>query len=128
MKTLIIVALMAGAVVGLSGCGKPSDTSRASIKSPAFMFWCYRDEVVSSDYTVPEMTTAAAATYLQNRMKTVHGYVSSRCDLDKHILSVSYESSAVRKMNFEEAIALSGFSVNGRPASPKAQIPAGVKE
>jgi hypothetical protein len=31
-------------------------------------------------------------------------------------------------MNFEEAIELSGFDVNGRPASLNAQIPEGVLE
>ena len=30
-------------------------------------------------------------------------------------------------MNIEEAIALSGFAVNGRPANPKAKIPEGIK-
>ena len=122
MMALASVALLA------AGCGEQSVNSREGIKSPAFMFWCFRDEVVSSDYHVPEMKTPTAATFLQNRIKSIPGYVSSRSDLQKQILTVSYESSTIRKMNFEEAIALSGFDVNGRPASLNAQIPEGVLE
>ena len=40
-------------------------------------------------------------------------------------VSDEYLSSTIRKMNFEEAIALSGFNVNNRPANPQAKVPSG---
>ncbi len=95
--------------------------------NPTFMFWCFRKEIVSDDYIVSEMSKPATAAYLQNRMKTIPGYVDSTFNLQTHTLTIRYQSSTVRKMNFEEAIALSGFSVNGRPANPKAKVPQGVK-
>ncbi len=122
MKTTLLIAI-AGLMMAVKGCSKQT----AENKSPAFMFWCFREEVVSSDLHVPDMTTPAEAAYLQNRLKTIPGFERSRCDLENHTLTVSYQSSTTRKMNFEEAIALSGFSVNGRPANPRAKIPEGVK-
>ena len=93
------------------------------------MFWCFRKEVVSAQYHVPEMATTAAATYLQQTVRSVPGFESSSADLENRNLTISYYSSTIRKMNFEEAIALSGFQVNGRPANPEGEkrIPAGVK-
>jgi hypothetical protein len=75
------------------------------------------------------MMTAAAATYLQQAIRAVPGYESSSADLENRTLTISYYSSTVRKMNYEEAIALAGFQVNGRPANPEGEkrIPAGVK-
>lgn len=112
----------------LSGCGGKEQKSNVARTDPAFMFWCFRKEVVSDDFTIPEMKTTAAATYIQNRLKTVPGYTDSTYNLANQTMTVSYQSSTVRKMNFEEAIALSGFAVNHRPASSKANIPAGVKK
>jgi hypothetical protein len=75
------------------------------------------------------MRTVAAATYLQQAIRSIPGFESSSADLENRTLTISYYSTTVRKMNFEEAIALSGFSVNGRPANPEGEkrIPAGVK-
>jgi hypothetical protein len=75
------------------------------------------------------MTTPAAATYLQNVIRAVPGYESSTTDLDNQKITISYYSTSIRRMNFEEAIALAGFSVNNRPANPEGvkRIPAGVK-
>lgn len=108
-----------------SGCGKQSDG--ASGKSPAFMFWCFRKEVVSDTFHVPDMTTPAIASYLQSHLRAIPGFVDSRCNLEQRTLTVSYQSTTVRKMNFEEAIALAGFAVNDRPANPAARIPEGVR-
>lgn len=124
MKKILLILCAAGAML-TPGCGD-SGKSKAE-KSPAFMFWCYRKEVVSSDFHIPEMKTAAAARYLQNMMQTVPGYRRSAYDLTTRTLTVYYLSSTSRQMNFEETIALAGFAVNGRPASPNAHIPEGVK-
>ena len=55
------------------------------------------------------------------------GYEDSSYKLDDRTMTVSYKSSTIRKMNIEEAIALAGFTVNDRPANPKAKIPEGLK-
>ena len=128
MNKIVFIALSTLALL-TAGCGDGDARTKGNKSNPAFMFWCFRKEVVSSKYHVPEMATPAAATYLQNIVRSVPGYESSSTDLDSCMLTISYYSSAVRKMNFEEAIALSGFSVNGRPANPEGErrIPAGVK-
>jgi outer membrane biogenesis lipoprotein LolB len=123
MKKLLLITLT-GASMLITGCGKETD---AKNKSPAFMFWCYREEVVSDDFHIPDMSTPAHAAYIQNRLKVIPGFVRSQWDQQGRTLTISYQSSTIRKMNFEEAIAMLGFSVNGRPADPKAELPAGVK-
>ena len=127
MNKLVFIALSTIALL-TAGCGDRAARTKGN-DDPAFMFWCFRKEVVSSKYHVPDMATPAAATYLQNIVRSVIGYESSSTDLENRILTISYHSSSVRKMNFEETIALSGFSVNGRPANPEGEkrIPAGVK-
>lgn len=126
MKHMLLLILAASPLL-LSGCGDPAARAKEKKANPAFMFWCFRQEIVSDDFHIPDMATSAAATYIQNHLKTVPGYDSSSTDLAAHTITVSYKSSTIRKMNFEEAIALSGFSVNDRPANPKAKIPQGVK-
>lgn len=122
-----LFALLAGLMIMTSGCGEQPAGKNGGGDSPAFMFWCFRKEVVTDEYHVPEMSTPSIATYIQSRLRTIPGFESSRCDLERRTLSISYRSSLVRKMNFEEAIALSGFSANGRPADPTAKIPEGVQ-
>ena len=111
----------------LIGCSDKEARSVEKEADPTFLFWCFRKEIVSTDYHVPEMKTPATASYLQNRLKAVPGYLDSSFNLSTQTMTIEYKSSSVRKMNFEEAIALSGFAVNHRPANPKAKIPAGVK-
>ncbi|MEE9368291.1 MAG: hypothetical protein V3V05_05445 [Pontiella sp.] len=126
MKHTVFI-IFAVASLFLAGCDDKETRAKEKDANPTFMFWCFRKEIVSDTYHVPDMATTQAATYLQNRIKGVLGYDSSAYDLDSHMMTVNYKSSTVRKMNFEEAIALSGFSVNGRPTNPKAKIPEGVK-
>lgn len=126
MKRTLLFVLAAMALLS-SGCGDNEARAKEKKASPTFMFWCFRKEIVSDDYHVPEMKTEAAAKYLQAKMKTVPGYEKSSYDLASNTLTVEYRSSTVRKMNFEEAIAQSGFKVNHRPANPKAKVPEGIK-
>jgi len=88
---------------------------------------CFRQEVQVAEYSVPEMKTPAAETYLQGRLRALPGFKEASFDLEAHTITVTYNSNDIRTMNFEEAIALAGFNVNGRPANPKAKIPEGVK-
>jgi hypothetical protein len=122
MRKILLMTIAASSLV-LGGC---ADKTEKKAK-PTFMFWCFRKEIVSDEYHVPDMTTQAAAAYLQNRLKGLTGYVDSSCDLASRTMTVRYKSSVIRKMNIEEAIALGGFAVNGRPANPNAKLPEGVK-
>ncbi|HSR87866.1 MAG TPA: hypothetical protein VLL07_02840 [Pontiella sp.] len=126
-KTVLII--LSTLALLTAGCGNGDARAKEKKARPTFMFWCYRKEIVSDTYHVPEMATPAAATYLQQAVRSAPGYESSSADLENRTLTISYSSSTVRKMNFEEAIALAGFSVNGRPANPvgEARVPAGVK-
>ena len=126
MKYAISIVLLSSFAI-LAGCADQDARTKEKDADPTFMFWCFRKEIVSEEFRIPEMRTAAAASYLQNRAKAIPGYVDSRCNLNKGVMTIDYASSTVRKMNFEEAIALAGFNVNYRPANPNAKIPAGVK-
>jgi copper chaperone CopZ len=88
---------------------------------------CFRHEVQVAEYSVPEMATPAAGAYLQNQLKGVPGIVASSFDLEDRTFTVDYQSSTIRTMNIEEAIAIAGFTVNGRPANPNAKLPEGLK-
>jgi hypothetical protein len=128
MNKTVLIALSTITLL-VAGCGDKAARTKEKDTNPAFMFWCFRKEIVASSYHVPEMTTPAAATYLQNIVRSLPGYESSSTDMENRTITISYHSSTVRKMNFEEAIALAGFSVNGRPANPDGEkrIPPGVK-
>jgi copper chaperone CopZ len=88
---------------------------------------CFRQEVRIEEYHIPDMSTPAAAAYIQKSIKSVPGITESTYNIEARLLTVSYQSSTIRTMNVEEAIALSGFSVNGRPANPKAKLPEGLQ-
>ena len=120
-KTLLLAVAASSLLMG--GCADKAEKG----KKPTFMFWCFRKEIVSDEYHVPDMATPAAAAYLQNGLKILPGYVGSSYDLSSRTMTIHYKSSAIRKMNFEEAIALGGFSVNGRPAHPNPMLPEGLK-
>jgi hypothetical protein len=121
MKALIFV--LTAATLTLTGC---SDSKNSKTIDPSFLPGCFRKEIVSATFSIPEMDSPQKAAYLQQVIRVQPGYIDSRSDLEFHTLTIDYASSLIRKMNFEEAIALSGFSVNNRPASPTAKIPAGV--
>ncbi len=88
---------------------------------------CFRQEVQVAEYSVPEMGTPAAGAYIQNKLKGMPGITDSSFNLEERTFTVSYQSSTIRTMNIEEAIALAGFAVNDRPANPRAKIPEGIK-
>jgi hypothetical protein len=118
------ISLLAVSLLLLGGC---SGSDSEGNSKPTFMFWCFRKEIVSDKYHIPDMKTPAAAAYIENRLKALPGYVDSSHDLSGNLLTVRYKSSVIRKMNIEETIALAGFNVNYRPANPDARLPEGVK-
>ena len=112
-----IFPILALLLLLLSGC----EESNEKKAKPTFMFWCFRKEIVSADYSIPDMNSPQIATYIQRHLKSIPGFVDSRVQMETHTLTVDYQSSVTRKMNFEEAIAQMGFRVNNRPANPKAK-------
>lgn len=88
---------------------------------------CFRQEVQVAEYHIPAMTTPAAEAYVQSRLKGIPGIKSISGNVGTRTLTVSYESSTIRTMNIEEAIALAGFAVNNRPANPNAKLPKGLE-
>lgn len=88
---------------------------------------CFRQEVQVAEYHIPDMTTPAAEAFVQSRLKGLQGIQSMSVDSSTQTLSVSYESSTLRKMNIEETIAFCGFAVNNRPANPQAKLPKGLE-
>jgi len=89
---------------------------------------CFRQELQVAQYHIPEMNSPAADAYIQSRLKGLPGIKTLSSDLEKRTLTVSYQSSTIRRMNIEESIAFIGFSVNNRPANPNAKPPAGLKK
>ena len=88
---------------------------------------CFRQEVQVAEYSVPEMSTPAAGAYIQGRLKGIPGISNSTFNVENRTITVIYQSSTIRTMNIEEAIALSGFAVNNRPANPNAKRPKGLE-
>ena len=97
-----------------------------SILLPLLALGCFRQEVQVAEYHIPAMTTPAVDAYLQAHLKAIPGIKSISSDLQTQTLTVSYQSSTIRKMNIEEGIAFSGFAVNNRPANPTAKLPKGL--
>ena len=126
MTEKLLPSLICSACLLLSGCSGDSP-KKTEAKHPGFMFWCFRQEKVASDYRIPDMNSEKVAAYLQGRVRSVPGYIGSSYDIETRTMRIEYSSSTIRSMNFEEAIALAGFSVNNRPANPKAKIPEGLK-
>ncbi len=88
---------------------------------------CFRQEVQVAEYSVPKMSTPAAGAYIQARLKGIPGISNSAFDVENRTITVTYQSSTIRTMNVEEAIAFSGFAVNNRPANPNAKLPKGLE-
>ncbi|MCF7848443.1 MAG: cation transporter [Kiritimatiellales bacterium] len=82
---------------------------------------CFRNEIQVTEYKVHMMTKPAAASYIQQKIQTIDGVVEISYDLATTTLVVTYDSDKIRKMNIEEAIAMSGFDVNNRPANAAAK-------
>ena len=88
---------------------------------------CFRAEEQVAVYHIPAMTSPAAESLLRARLKGLPGIENISADLQANTLTVTYQSSTIRKINIEETIAFSGFAVNNRPANPKAQLPKGLE-
>ncbi len=126
MMKSIVAPLTLLFVLAVSGCDDRDAAAQEEKTKPTFMFWCFRKEIVSAEFHVPDMSTPAAASYIANHLRALPGYVDCTSNLDERTLTVSYQGSTIRTMNIEEAIALSGFAVNLRPANPNAKVPEGI--
>lgn len=87
---------------------------------------CFRQEVQVAEYHIPDMSSPSDEAYIRARIKGIYGVESISSDLESHTLTVSYQSSTIRTMNIEESISIIGFSVNNRPANPRAKRPKGL--
>ena len=93
---------------------------------PLLASGCFRQELQVAEYHIPDMASPAAEAYIQDRLKGLVGVKTISSNLEKRTLTVSYKSSTIRTMNIEETISIIGFSVNNRPANPKAKLPEGL--
>ncbi len=120
MKKNLTTTLLLMTLMFFSGCGRDAN-------SPAFMFWCFRDEHVIGTYRVPDMKTPEDAACILSAIKRIDGHVDSSVNLDEGSVAVTYKSSIVRSMNFEEAIAMAGYHANLRPAASAVPKPKAVR-
>ena len=88
---------------------------------------CFRQELQAAEYHIPAMSTPVVEARIQAVLKGIPEIEIVSADIESQTVTVTYQSSAIRKMNIEEAIALAGFAVNNRPANPKATLPKGIK-
>jgi len=102
-------------------------TLALSVALPLFATSCFRQELRVAEYHVPALATPAVDALLQSRLKHFPGIKTVSADLEKQMLTVSYQSSTIREMNIEEAISIIGFAVNNRPANPNAKLPKGLE-
>ena len=87
---------------------------------------CFRQELQVAEYHIPAMSTPVVEAQIQSILKGIPEVEIVSADIGSQTVTVTYQSSAIRKMNIEEAIALAGFAVNNRPANPKATRPKGI--
>ena len=111
MKKILLLVLLSSTTF-LTGCRDELEKKA----DPSFSFFCFRKEIVSKDFHVPDMKDQLTLQRLQHAFRSMPGYVKSEANFSNQTLTITYQSSAIRYMNFEEAIALNGFSVNSRPA------------
>ena len=128
MNKIVFIALSTLALL-TAGCGDGNARTKGNDSSSVYVLVLSRGGGVVQIPCAGYGDACRGNLSSEDRPVRVPGYESSATDLENRILTISYYSSSVRKMNFEEAIALSGFSVNNRPANPENEkrIPAGVK-
>ncbi|MBU0678038.1 MAG: heavy-metal-associated domain-containing protein [Verrucomicrobia bacterium] len=82
---------------------------------------CFRQNVVSRNFTVPAMKTPECAAIIQDALSGVDGYVSSRPYVESRTITVTYNSRTVAGKNIELTIARAGFDVDDRGADQTAR-------
>ena len=72
------------------------------------MFWCKRPEVKTSIYSFATLSSNDHQKIIE-RIKNVDGYLSSEFDFKERAITISYNSSHCRYMNFEKELENIGF-------------------
>jgi len=125
MKTKFIRFVLAMLIpASLAACSGKSDAKEAEQEKKnkqSFMFWMFRKEIRTAEFSVPEMRDQNAVRKIEKRLALLPGIVSVTSDTAARRLSIGYASSVIRRMNLEEAIARAGFRVDNRPPAPAAK-------
>lgn len=90
---------------------------------------CRKRDVRTTVIDVPGMADAAAAQRIQDALLSKQGIQSAIPDLERHRLTVTYDSMVTARKNVEFTIAEAGFDANDipaqavRPAAPPSPVP-----
>lgn len=82
---------------------------------------CYRQEKRTLEVSVPQMKTPECGKIILDAlMGPIEGIETANPDYEKHIVTVTYNSTKVGIKNIEFVIAGVGFDANDIPAKPEA--------
>jgi copper chaperone CopZ len=90
---------------------------------------CFRQDIRTLVVNVPQMKSTDCSKIIQGAFSRIEGIVSAEPDVDKHILSVTYNSTKLSIQNIEFLIMGVGFDANDEQGKPeaKAALPAGCR-
>ena len=74
----------------------------------SFMFWCKRPEIQTSIYLFSTLSSNDHQK-ITERLKDIDGYLSSEFDFKEKTITISYNSSHCRYMNFQKELENIGF-------------------
>ena len=75
--------------------------------SPSFLFWCLRPEVITENIyfnnaeLIKSLKKDKSHTLLEEDLKKIEGFISLKWDIVNSSVSIKYESSQSRLMNYE---------------------------
>ena len=80
-----------------------SSTGCSKEEQHAFLFWCVRPEQVTKEIRV-EGLTAQKKSLVENKLRQLDGFVSCTINNECNKMTIQYNSSATRYMNFERIL------------------------
>ena len=100
-----------------------------AVAAAALACGCFRQDVRTLVVNVPQMKSADCSKIIQGALSRIEGIVSAEPDLEKHTMSVTYNSTKLSIKNVEFLIAGVGFDANDEKGKPeaKAALPAGCR-
>lgn len=88
---------------------------------------CFRQVIRTFDIAVPQMRTPAAADVVCRTLRAfdTNVVVDVKADIERQVVTVTYNSERAARRNFEQILVLAGFAANDLPADPtrRAQLP-----
>ena len=90
---------------------------------------CFRQDVRTLVVNVPQMKSVDCSKIIQGALSRIEGIVSAEPDLEKHTMSITYNSTKLSIKNIEFLIAGVGFDANDEKGKPeaKAALPPGCR-